>query len=332
MAKSSKLRKLDRTSKASWIFLIHQIPPAPDSFRVKVWRAIIKSGAIAVKNSVYALPDTESCLKIFSNIAADIRTGSGEAVLVRGTLLEGLNIEQSIIEYNSTINAEYRKLSDELKKTERNFSSKKNHTSKKLMEAAHLLGRVESQINALGKRNHYSAEGDTISRSLLVGIKNALSSRTSEKFSGSPGEKTFTKNAFKKRIWITRAGLKVDRLASAWLIEREIDKDARFQFVDIDRYKHEPSHLRFDVFGGEFTHEGELCTFEVLLKKFKITDRKLKILSEIIHDLDIEDRQYQHPSTEGVNHLLQGIMLMEKDDFKRKEKASLLFEQLLHAL
>jgi len=332
MKKTCKPRKLDGSSKASWIFLIHQIPPAPDSFRVKVWRAIGKSGAIAVKNSVYALPDTASCAESFSNIAAEIRGGNGEAVLVRGTILEGLDIEQAVLAYNSAINGAYRKFSDELKRIERTFSAKKNQTPQKLMEVAHLLGRIESQINSLGKRNHYSAEGDTILRSLLAGIKHGLSSGTTEKVTGVLTAKTFNKSDFKKRIWVTRAGLKVDRLASAWLIEREIDKGARFQFVDIDRYRHEPSHLRFDIFGGEFTHAGDLCTFEMLLKKFKISDPKLKTLSQIIHDLDIEDNQYQHPSTEGVRQLLQGIILMEKDDFSRKEKASLLFEQLLRAL
>lgn len=76
----------------------------------------------------------------------------------------------------------------------------------------------------------------------------------------------------KGRTWVTRRGIKVDRMASAWLIRRFIDPAAKFSLVDIANYKHAAHEIRFDMFEGEFTHEGDMCTFEVLLK-FKVAGK-----------------------------------------------------------
>ena len=76
------------------------------------------------------------------------------------------------------------------------------------------------------------------------------------------------------RTWVTRAGVKVDRIASAWLVRRFIDPAALFSFVDPQRYTPGPRDVRFDMFEGEFTHVGDRCTFEVLLERSGIERRR----------------------------------------------------------
>ena len=68
------------------------------------------------------------------------------------------------------------------------------------------------------------------------------------------------------RTWVTRHGVHVDRMASAWLIRRFIDPQARFKFVAARGYRPEPGELRFDMFEAEFSHEGDRCSFEVLVE------------------------------------------------------------------
>lgn len=326
-----KKRNLNNTdmSRQQWIVLMHQLPPSPDSFRVKVWRLLQKSGVISVKNSVYALPTNESSKKALSELAKEIRSGGGEAILMEGMILEGFDIDRAIEDYNKILDGEYRTLSNSLRQLEKKFFSKKQLNQKDLMEIAHLIGKYMSQIEALSKRNHFLAEGEHISKSLLSSLDEKFLAR---KTTGKAEFEKPKKETYKGRTWVTRAGAKVDRLASAWLIETYIDPQAQFEFVDMDKYKHTPGKLRFDVFDGEFTHEGDLCTFETLLKYFKIRNAKLNTISQIIHDLDLEDDKYQHPATVGIQQLLQGIIMMEKDDFKRKTLAATLFNQLMRSL
>ena len=88
-------------------------------------------------------------------------------------------------------------------------------------------------------------------------------------------------------VWVTRQGVFIDRIASAWLIRRFIDPKARFKFVSARGYKPQPGELRFDMYHGEYTHEGERCTFEVLVQAFALSDRSLKAIGEIVKDKKI---------------------------------------------
>ncbi len=98
-------------------------------------------------------------------------------------------------------------------------------------------------------------------------------------------------------VWVTRQGVHVDRIASAWLIRRFIDPEARFKFVPAKGYVPEPGELRFDMFEAEFTHEGDRCTFEVLLARAGLADPALAAIGEIVHDIDLKDAKFGREET-----------------------------------
>src|SRR5262249_61636995 len=100
-----------------------------------------------------------------------------------------------------------------------------------------------------------------------------------------PAEKVAPQGA----VWVTRRGIHVDRMASAWLIRRFIDPAAHFRFVDPRSYRQEVGELRFDMFEAEFTHEGDLCTFAVLLSRFGLSAPALRAIAEMVHDVDLKD-------------------------------------------
>jgi hypothetical protein len=118
-------------------------------------------------------------------------------------------------------------------------------------------------------------------------------------------------------------------MASAWLIKQFIDPKASFTFID----ERELSGLgdkavAFDVRGGEFTHIGDLCTFEVLVRSFGVRDRAVRKIAEIVHDLDVKDEKYGKPEAAGVEEILSGIRKTAKSDADALERGMAAFEML----
>jgi len=117
-------------------------------------------------------------------------------------------------------------------------------------------------------------------------------------------------------------------MASAWLIRRFIDPDARFKFVPPKGYKPLPGELRFDMFEAEFTHEGDRCTLEVLIERTGIHDPGLSPIAEIVHDIDLKDSKFGRQDTIGIERLIAGIAMTHKDDEVRLERGCAVFNDL----
>ncbi len=237
-----------------WLLLIHQLPPEPAYLRVKVRRRLAKIGAVALKNTVYVLGNTDEAYEDFEWLARDIAAEGGEAVVCAASFLRGISDEE----------------------VEAMFARERD---------------VAAQ----------AAEGPALDRV-------------------EPG-----------RTWVTRTGIKVDRMASAWLIRRFIDPEARFKFVPARGYRPEPGELRFDMFDAEYTHEGARCTFETLVARFGLGDPGLRDLGEIVHDVDCKDDRFGRAEAAGVAALVDGLVAAHPDDAARLARATDLFEGLYRA-
>jgi hypothetical protein len=132
----------------------------------------------------------------------------------------------------------------------------------------------------------------------------------------------------KGRTWVTRENVFVDRIASAWLIRRFVDGEAKFKFVSSDAVTPKAKELRFDMYEGEYTHEGGRCTFEVMVDRLGLTDRALTPIAEIVHALDLKDEKYHRPETAGLGVLLSGIVMAHPLDKERLERGGGLFDAL----
>jgi hypothetical protein len=128
--------------------------------------------------------------------------------------------------------------------------------------------------------------------------------------------------------WVTRTGVHVDRIASAWLIRRFIDPEAKFKFVPAKGYVPSQDELRFDMFDAEFTHVGDRCTFEVLVERMDLRDSALGALGEIIHDLDLRDDKFGREETAGVRSAIDGICTVARDDEQRIAAAAPMLDGL----
>jgi hypothetical protein len=129
------------------------------------------------------------------------------------------------------------------------------------------------------------------------------------------------------RTWTTRRGIQIDRIASAWLIRGFIDSRARFRFVD-PRDPKQPGDVTFDMPGGDYTHEGDRCTFETLAARLRVDDPGLRAIGEIVHDIDIKDGKFGRPEAAGLERVLHGLLLANADDETRLKRGLLLFDEL----
>ncbi len=140
--------------------------------------------------------------------------------------------------------------------------------------------------------------------------------------------KAFDRTQLHGRTWVTRRGIHVDRMASAWLIRRFIDPKARFKFVASRGYHPASRELRFDMFEADFTHEADHCTFEVLLARCGITDPALQPIAEIVHDIDLKDAKFGRTESGGIDRLIAGIAMAHQADEDRLERACAVFDDL----
>ena len=130
------------------------------------------------------------------------------------------------------------------------------------------------------------------------------------------------------KVWVTREHVQIDRIASAWLIRRFVDPAARFKFVPGRSYAPRSGEVRFDMFEGEYTHEGDRCTFEVLLARAGLDDPALAAIGEIIHDIDLKDGKYGREETAGIRTVMAGIATAHRDDEQRLARGAAVFDDL----
>jgi len=131
------------------------------------------------------------------------------------------------------------------------------------------------------------------------------------------------------KTWVTRAKPFVDRMASAWLIKKFIDKDAGFKFIREQTVRQlDKRTIAFDIRDAEFTHSGDMCTFETLIKTFGIKDKAVKKIAGLVHDLDIKDDKFNVPEARGIEEILIGIRRTATNDSEALEKGMNVFEML----
>jgi hypothetical protein len=153
-----------------------------------------------------------------------------------------------------------------------------------------------------------------------------LHEQKSGKLASKPS--TIRRESLRGKTWVTRRGIYVDRMASAWFIRRFIDPNARFKFVPAKGYKAIRGELRFDMFEAEFTHEGDRCTFEVLIERTGLSEPGIARIAEIVHDIDLKDSKFGRQETVGIEQLIAGIAMSHKDDDARLARASAVLDDL----
>jgi len=274
---------------SSWLLLLFSLPTNRNTERVAVWRRLKKMGAVQIKTSTYLLPDEPAQYEQFQWLAQQIRDYGGDSTLVRAQEIEGLSKEKVIAMFNEARAKGY----GELRKSLQGFI-----TRRKKMDAeggASELQRLMRQFREIRAVDFFdSPRGHDIAM-LLRRAEGPKRSRQLE---------TLNVKQYQEKTWLTRPRPEIDRVGSAWLIARFIDRKPKFVFAPtVDAI---PDAIPFDMLDAEFSHHGNYCTFETLTRRFTISDKSLAKIGEMIHDADLDDARFQRVEAVGIDRVLKG--------------------------
>ena len=299
------------SSTSPWLFLVFSLPRKAASLRVSVWRKLQRYGSLPLGNSGYLLPNNLGNREKFEWLATTIRASHGEASVVEVQSIDNQSSPQLAKRFSDARTQDYR----ELLKAVRNASAKKHPT-----QVARLRQRFQEIVSI-----------DFFGSLLREQVERTLAAMQ-EPHSKQPLPELgrVSRSAFRSRVWVTRPRPGVDRVMSAWLIRKFIDPKARFAFASEDQ---KPSKaVPFDMYEGGFGHRGEDCTFETLTKAFRIADKRVALMGEIVHDADLFDEKFGRREGFGIDEVMKGWAQQNLSDAELLERGMQLAEGLYRSL
>jgi len=316
---------------AGWLLFFYSVPSKPVSNRMRIWRKLAKAGAMPLRGAVYILPHNEEHYELFQWLVSEVTAMNGEAAFAKLEEIETLKHTEIIDQFNRQREKDYGVIERGLEDLERGISSIRKgsgvQSAKKLSDQ---LNNYLKEFEEIRRIDFFSSKkGDELRRrikTLETEINGISGSRMKEQKVALVPKSI---ENYQGKVWVTRKRPYVDRMASAWLIKKFIDKKALFRFIDEqDMEGTGKEAVTFDIRGGQFTHIGDMCTFEALLRAFGLRDRVLKKIGEIVHELDVKDEKFKTPEARGIEEVLTGIRKTAKDDAEALEKGLAVFEML----
>lgn len=311
------------TRPRKWLLLIHQIPPKPNALRVKIWRRLQQLGAVSIKQSVYAMPFSSQSREDLSWTLREIIDGGGDGSILEARFVEGLTDEQIINLFQNARKSDYEKIIHEAGLLLSEWSFGQNDPENPAVRRPIQLARLNRRLDEIVNIDFFQTPERVTAEILAKNLYACLSGEA------SPAAVVLEEiERLKGKIWVTRENLFVDRIACGWLIRQFIDNAAVFKFVPGPQYSPKPNEIRFDMFDGEYTHEGNRCSFEVMIQRLRIQDHALAPMAEVVHDIDLKDEKYARRETDGFNALLTGLVAAHPDDDQRMAEGRHLFDNL----
>ncbi len=297
-----------------WLLLLLSLPPRPSSLRVRAWRRLKALGAVALKSGAYLLPYSPDRYEQFQWLAQEVEKDRGEATLLKVDRVENMKQPEVVRLFHEARNADYAALTDRYRKLV---------GSAKRPRAAEELARLARELDRLVDIDFFDAPG----RQQALRAREAAERRvTGPPQAGGRPAGRLDLEAYQGRRWATRPRPHVDRIASAWLIKRFLDPAAEFVFAGPDELPADA--IPFDMAGVELGHQGDHCTFETLLHRSGLRDRRLAALAEIVHEADLRDGKFPRDEARGLDLVLRGLLAAVKDDHEALAQGLTLFDGL----
>jgi hypothetical protein len=274
----TKLRKLE----ARWLLLVFSLAKSNASLRVSVWRKLKRYGAVPLGNSGYLLPNTSENRERFEWLAATIRSQRGESSVVDVRSIDNCPESRLKERFSEARTRDYQELLKDLK-------SMANSPKKRASQLARLRQRFQEieSIDFFGSPLRKQVGRNLNASTPSMGVIERPSQRE-----------------YQKRLWVTRSRPGVDRVTSAWLIRKFIDPQARFAFAAAGKCP--TGSIPFDMYQAGFSHRGEDCTFETLTKVFRIQNKKVHVIAQIVHDADLLDEKFGRKEGFGIDAIMKG--------------------------
>jgi len=305
-----------KQSSVGWLLLAFTLPTKRASQRVEVWRKLQRYGTVPLGNSGYLLPINTVNEERFQWLATAIRKYGGDASIVHVQGIDNISTPQLIGRFGEARAREYQELIRQVDE----FSALALHK-----RSVGRLSRLRSRFQEIVEVDFFDSPLQRRAGELLA---KADAARVTTR---KPETPKIDPQDYKSRVWVTRPRPGVDRSASAWLIRGFIDSKARFAFAPEEKVP--DASVPFDMFHDRgFGHRGDDCTFETLTKEFRIRDRRVKVISEIIHDADLADQKFGRKEGYGIDEVLKGWARQGVSDQDLLDRGMQLMEGLYHSL
>jgi hypothetical protein len=311
-----------------WLTLLMSLPPTPTRHRVGVWRKLQRMGAIRLRGAAWILPETTETTELFQWLVQEIQSFRGEATLLRVDRIETIREDQVRALFHKARAAEYQAVLhgcrevaaqiDRLKVAHRGSVPQVRARLDALKRELDRIQAIDYLESPTGPRAKAAWEA-TAKRLRALEARPSTGSRAHRGALPPPGS-----------TWVTRPRPHIDRIASAWLLKRFCDPTAKFAFADAEDAARKG--IAFDILGAEFGHHGEDCTFETVVKRFAIKDRRVKLIAEIVHEADLRDGKFTRHEATGVDLAIKGLAAATKDDHELLERGMAIFDGLYSVL
>ena len=303
--------------------LMTSLPTGNSTIRMRVWRALRNTGCGVLRDGVYILPVESARAAALIEVEAEITAAGGFAMTVELNLKTSAQLEhvRKLFDRSSEYGAIVARMGAAKTALQR-LGRRKADT---------LVQRLRRSLEALYEIDYYPGPARLQAKDAMAALEQEARRLR------SPGEPQPSKRKvrrlelakYRNRIWATRKDLWVDRLASAWLIRRFIDRGAKFVWIDRPRDRPKRS-IGFDFDGAQFTHVDGRVTYEVLLTSFGLEDDPaLASIGHAVRFLDVGGIPVA--DARGLETMLRGIQARTRNDDARALEAMKVFDLLYSA-
>lgn len=303
-----------------WLVFIMALPNQNNTLRMKAWRNLKNLGAAVLRDGVYLLPFREELKNKLNQQVSEIKAIQGSSWLFE---LNEQSTEQTLAFQNLFDRSEeYSQFLKEIEQLRNVFSEQEEtHTRKQLRQ-------LQRDFSNLLEIDYFPYSQQPFLKQQLQQLEIEINQHLSpqEPHTIMHPLQILNKTDFQNKIWATRSQLWIDRLASAWLIQKFIDSNAQFLWLD-DPKNCPQNAIGFDFDGAQFTHINQYITFEVLLISFELFQQpSLKNLASLVHYLDVGG--IPTPEAAGIEKILQGMRRQQLTDDQLFQESCKLFDFL----
>jgi hypothetical protein len=305
----------------TWLLLVHQLPAHPSNLRVQTWRRLQQIGAIPVKQAVYVLPDTPAAREDFEWLKGEIAAAGGGATIFTADCIDNWSDDRLVDAFRRSRQEAYDALARDVERALKHKGKKSARTPGR----GQTVEAFRQKLTAIEQMDFFGGPGRDRVQALLGEL--AAPDRSAGARAATTAAASGRRGDYRRRTWATRPRPGVDRMASAWLIRRFIDPDARFTFA-ADRGSIPSGAIPFDMFGVAFSHKGDRCTFETLCATFDLESPALARIGAIVHDLDLKDSRFGAAEAAAVGALVEGLQRTHENDGELLDRGIATFEAL----
>lgn len=314
------------TMKNKWILFSYSVPSSNAKARMRIWRRISATGAVQLKTGLQILPNRDDLLENMTWLIGEVSALGGEALAVQCTQIEGMEDEQIEKLFQAQIDSEYLQIQADARflLTPADLPSGEDRTK----ELSVAIRKLRKRCEALQGRDFFPS-GAAIK---TLAVLDATSERLLTSESTPIPVTTLDRNLYQNRTWVTRAQPYIDRLSSSWLISRFIDNNPRFRFLKArEKVEATQGEIPFDITGENFSHQGELITFEVVARDFGLLDPAVIKIAELVRFIDVQEEAALPEDAALLKNIVDGLIAISNSDHQLLTNALLIFDALYAA-